>query len=115
MNMAEYYELEYSLPQSNGFDLEDWSLGYSSTMFPIVRDGDLWRMNNAEGIELGVAFQRDNRIYIEWQYLSCGPRHCWFATQLLGIMLDMRASVSVRPSTKQMYVAAQKASPDRQD
>jgi hypothetical protein len=68
-------------------------------------------MENDKGMELGTAFQCENRIYVEWQYSSFGPMYCWFATQLVGMLLQLRATVSVRPCTKEEFAIALKANP----
>lgn len=107
--MAEYYEIASSLPDSIIFDLNEWASRFDSPMLAIVAVGSVWRMENDKGMELGAAFQFENRIYVEWQYLSFGPMYCWFATQLVGILIQLRATVSVRPCTMEEFAIALKA------
>jgi hypothetical protein len=104
--MPDYYTLDYALPNATEFDLAGWASTFESHMMKLVRDGFIWRIKNDQDIELGAGFQRGSRIYVEWHYLSCGPRYCWLATQLVGILLDMGAAISLGPCLRDDFSRA---------
>jgi len=103
--------LEYAIPNSEHFDLDRWASDMNSHYLKVARTNSTWVMTDGKtNRELGVLFECEGAVYSGWHGLSCGPRYNRFVTQLVGALLDLGATMSVRPCSREDCLAAQRLS-----
>lgn len=106
---AEFCTLEYAIPASKHFDLNQWASDLHRSYLKVARTNSTWVMTDGKtDNDLGTLFEHDGKVYSAWYYLSCGPRQNWFVRTLVGDLIELGATMTVRPFSREDYLAAQR-------